>query len=381
MPVRWSPSRPWQLAAGLAVALVATRWQPALAVACAIVWACVVYRQPLSGWTEALRFDPRLIATTPALLAGLLICLALLLLSLFPARFAPFDPNFQTRALETIDGKVMAPPFPPHPPYLLGTDNGRHDLLSRLIHGTASTLGVAVSVVALRLLIGSGLGWAAGWYRGKGGEVALTAVALSATIPALLFAWVFIVAIGPGAGFVVFVLGLGLTGWAPWAQLLNDEVRRLRREPFMEAAEAVGVPPQRQLSHYILPNLLPLLIATAAQEMAAALLLLAELGFLGVFYGNGTVINPGDLAQGAVSVSFRDWAGMLAGTRFEVFRNWWLPLAPAGAFLVAILGFTLLGTGLRQVLDRPSRRGARRPSGKHNQRSTIDERTMKGANP
>ena len=120
----------------------------------------------------------------------------------------------------------------------------------------------------------------------------------------------------------------------------------------MEAAEAVGVPPQRQLSHYIVPNLLPLLIATAAQEMAAALLLLAELGFLGVFYGNGTVINPNDLAQGAVGATFRDWAGMLAGTRFEVFRNWWLPLAPAGAFLVAILGFTLLGTGLRQVLDR-----------------------------
>jgi peptide/nickel transport system permease protein len=283
--------------------------------------------------------------------------------------------------LQTIGGQVMAAPFPPHPPYLLGTDNGRHDLLTRLIYGTASTLGVAVSVVGLRLLLGCGLGWAAGWQRGKWGDAALAAIAMSATIPALLFSWVFIVAIGPGAGFGVFVLGLGLTGWAAWAQLLNDEVRRLRREPFMEAAEAVGVPPQRQFSHYVVPNLLPLLIATAAQEMAAVLLLLAELGFLGVFYGNGTVINPNDLAQGTVGVTFHDWAGMLAGTRFEVFRNWWLPLAPAGAFLVAILGFTLLGTGLRQVLDSPGRRGPPRPIRKRRHFPAIGKWIMKGARP
>jgi peptide/nickel transport system permease protein len=376
-----SPARPWQLVAGCLVALVIARWHLALAVACAAAWSGIVYRQPLAGWTEALRFDPRLIATTPAFLAGLVLCLALLLLALFPGRFAPFDPNHQTLALETIGGRVMAAPFPPHRPYLLGTDNGRHDLLSRLIYGTASTLGIALSVVALRLLLGCGLGWAAGWYRGRWGEAALAAIGMSATIPALLFSWVFIVAIGPGAGLGVFVLGLGLTGWAPWAQLLNDEVRRLRREPFMEAAEAVGAPPQRQLSHYIVPNLLPLLIATAAQEMAAALLLLAELGFLGVFYGHGTVINPNDLAQGAVGATFHDWAGMLAGTRFEVFRNWWLPLAPAGAFLVAILGFTLLGTGLRQVLESPGRHRPSRPNRKRRYSSATDERTMKGAQP
>src|SRR3954452_618821 len=111
MQARLSLARPWQLAAGWLVALVIARWQLPLGLACGAVWAGIVYRQPLAGWTEALRFDPRLIATTPAFLAGLIICLALLLLALFPARFAPFAPTHQTLALETIGGQIMAAPF------------------------------------------------------------------------------------------------------------------------------------------------------------------------------------------------------------------------------------------------------------------------------
>jgi peptide/nickel transport system permease protein len=377
MPARWRVSRPWQFGTGCAIALVVAHWHPALAVAGLAVWTGAVYRQLLAEWTAALRFDPRRIVTTPALLFGLVICLGLLLVALFPARFAPFDPSYQTAVLQTIDGRVMAAPFPPRAPFLLGTDAARHDLLSRLLYGTGSTLGVAVGVVALRLALGCGLGWVAGWHGGRWGDAALVATAVSATVPALLFAWVFIVAIGPGSGFAVFVLGLGLTGWAHWTQLLHDEIRRLRRQPFMEAATAVGVPARRQLSHYLVPNLLPLLIAVAAQEVAAALLLLAELGFLGVFYGHGTVINPADLDQGAIAVPFHDWAGMLAGTRFEIFRNWWLPLAPAGAFLIAILGFNLLGDGLRQELELPGRRprlARRRRRRRPFARATADQR-------
>jgi peptide/nickel transport system permease protein len=250
-----------------------------------------------------------------------------------------------------IDDRIMAAPFPPNSQFILGTDPGRHDLLSRIIHGAGSTLSIALSVVALRLIIGCGLGWLVAWARGSWGRLAAHLTTASATIPTLLFAWVFIVAVGPGAGFTVFVLGLGLTGWAHWTQLLEDELRQIRLQPYMEAAEAVGVPARRQLSRYVLPNLLPVALPILAQEVAAALLLLAELGFLGVFYGNGQVISPQNLDQGTFYLEFHDWAGMLAGTRLEVFRHWWLPVAPAGAFFIAIVGFHLLGDGLRAVLE------------------------------
>src|SRR5262249_40415282 len=133
--------------------------------------------------------------------------------------------------------------------------------------------------------------------------------------------------------------------------LLDDEMRHLRRQPYLKAAEAVGVPPSGVLRRYLLPALLPVALPALAQELAAALLLLAELGFLGVFYGHGTVVSPDTLSHGTPYVAFNDWGGMLAGTRLEVFRSWWLPLAPAGAFFLAILSFTLLGEGLRAVLD------------------------------
>jgi ABC-type dipeptide/oligopeptide/nickel transport system permease subunit len=119
----------------------------------------------------------------------------------------------------------------------------------------------------------------------------------------------------------------------------------------MEAAEAIGVPPNTQLRRHILPNLLPLIIPNLSQEVAAALLILAELGFLGVFYADTVVINFTDLLQQRATPNTMEWAGMLAGTRLEVFRWYWLPLAPAGAFFIAILGFNLLATGLREALE------------------------------
>lgn len=287
----------------------------------------------------------------PSLLIGVLLCGGLLLVSLVPAQFAPYDPSYQTPVLQEINGQTMIAPFPPESRFLLGTDLDRHDLLTRVVYGTGNTLAIAVVVVIIRLIIGCSLGWHIAWTRGRWGQVTALLTSVSATIPSLLFAWVIVVAIGPGTGFTAFVLGLGLTGWAPWSQLIGDEIQRIRRQPYMEAAEVAGVPAGRQLRRHILPNLLPIAIPTLSHEIAAALLILAELGFLGVFNGHGEVVSLDRLAQDVLYVPYNDWGGMLAGTRLEVFRNWWLPVVPAGAFFVAIAGFSLLGVGLRTILD------------------------------
>jgi peptide/nickel transport system permease protein len=287
----------------------------------------------------------------PALLLGALLCGGLLVIGAFPAAFAPYDPSYQTPALQMINGQPMVAPFPPETRFILGTDLGRHDLLSRVVYGAGGTLAIATVVVVIRLVIGCSLGWQIAWSRGGCGQVTALLTAVSATIPSLLFAWVLIVAIGPDTGFLAFGLGLGLTGWAPWSQLIGDEVRRIRRQPYMEAADVVGVPVGRQLRQHILPNLWPVVIPTLGHEFAAALLILAELGFLGVFNGHGAVVSLDRLSQSTLDIPYHDWGGMLAGTRLEVFRDWWLPVVPASAFFVAIAGFSLLGEGLRAVLD------------------------------
>ena len=205
----------------------------------------------------------------PALVAGTVIVLGLVLIALFPGVFAPRDPEAKGRFLLEIGGQVYAAPFPPNVLYPLGSDSEARDLLSRLMYGTRRTLGIAVSIAVVRVALGAGLGVLAGWVGGAAGGWALTLSAVSATFPSLLFAWVIILAIGPGAGFGVFIVALGLTGWAHWTQLLATAVRRIRALPYMVAAEAVGVPPRTQLLRHVLPNLLPLIIPTLAQEVAA----------------------------------------------------------------------------------------------------------------
>ena len=294
----------------------------------------------------------RNVAANPALVLGALIFMALLATVLFPAQLAPFDPEEQGSMLQKIDGQFHTAPYPPGPRYLLGTDNQARDLLSRVIYGARHSLGLALLVATLRIVIWGTLGWAAARHPGEVRRYVLVLASTSATVPSLLFAYLVIATIGPQQGIAVFVMGLSLTGWAPWTQMVFDAIQRIRSETYMEAAIAVGSTARSQLRYYFLPNLLPVLIPAAAQEIAASLLIVAELGFLGVFLGAGHDMSLADLLGSDQPIlSYPEWAGMLAGTRFEIFIHWWLPIVPAGAFAVAILGLNLFGDGLREALD------------------------------
>ena len=299
---------------------------------------------------RAVRTAVRLLSNT-ALLAGVLMIAALVLCSLAPGVFAPYGPDERLGILQLVDGVVEGAPFAPNPQYPLGSDPRSRDILSLLIYGARNTLAVVAAVTLLRLLIGGFLGIVAGWRRGAIGHQILSFTSLSGSIPSLLFAYIFIVSANPKLGFPVFLLGMGLTGWAEWANTLNGYVRWARSQPFFEGALVLGSTPAHIVRRHLASVLAPHLLLAAAIEVGAAMLLLAELGFLGVFMGE----DPGRLIpQETRAVAVPEWAAMLAGSRIELFYRPWMPLFPALAFLVAILGFNLLGLGLRDWLD-PSR--------------------------
>jgi peptide/nickel transport system permease protein len=289
--------------------------------------------------------------THPALLVGLLVILFLLTAVMVPGMMAPYGPNERGSVLQMINGQWHAPPYAPGGWYLLGTDPQARDLLSRIIYGARVTLGIALCVTMLRIGIGASLGLLADRYPGEIRRYCLILAGTSATVPSLLFAYLVIATIGPNRGLAVFIIALSLTGWAPWTQLVYDGMQRIRRETYMEAALAVGSTTRSQLRYYFLPNLLPMLIPAGAQELAAGLLVLAELGFLGVFLGMDHTMSLADLLGGEQpDLSYPEWAGMLAGTRLEIFNHWWLPIVPAGAFALVILGLNLFSDGLREAL-------------------------------
>ena len=299
----------------------------------------------------------------PVLLLGILIIGAILLVALRPDWFAPYGPNEKGPVFQEINGEIVVRPYPPSPLYPLGSDPEARDLLSRIIHGARITLSIALLAAILRIVTGVVLGWVATRSTNLNSHAILTLSKAAAAIPSLLFAYLIIAALSPSRGPLVFIIGIGLTGWTPWAQLIYYSVRRIEAEPYMEAANAVGSTARFKIRHYMLPNVLPVVIPTIAQEMVNTLLLLAELGFIGLFLGSLRPIPIDDLLRGyRPDLPMPEWGGMLAGTRFYIFRSAWIPLAPTGAFAVTILGFYLLAEGLRQLFDMPQRRKAARLS-------------------
>ncbi len=302
------------------------------------------------------RFGSSLVRN-PVLWLGLLIVGTLVTVALQPAWFAPYGPNEQGPVFQEINGELIVRPYPPSPLYPLGSDPEARDLLSRIIYGARVTLAIALSSAILRIAVGVILGWVATREKNLRRRTILALANGSAAIPSLLFAYLIIAALGPSRGLMVFVIGMGMTGWAPWTQLIYHGVRRIEAEPYMEGANAVGSTTRFKILHYLLPNMLPMVIPLMVQEMVNTLLILAELGFIGLFLGSLRPIPIDDLLRGyRPDLPTPEWGGMLAGTRFYIFRSAWIPMAPTAAFAVTILGFYLLAEGLRHFYEMPQRR-------------------------
>ena len=311
-------------------------------------WETAEYSRAESGLDRIAIGAIRFLGNT-SLVAGSLIIGILLVAMVVPQVLSRQGPDVQGRRLiYDDDGEGVVHPYSPSWRHPMGTDTSGRDLLSRVVYGTRKTITLCLAVTALRLLIGGGLGTIAGWRRGPLGHQILSFSVVAASIPSLLFAYILIVSIGPQLGFGVFFLGLGLTGWAELTNLVDGTVRWIRVRPFIEAATAIGGSPAHMIRRHLLPNLLPQLLPAAMLELSAVLLVLAELGFLGVLIGHGSV---GIIPQEMRFIKDPEWAGLLAGNRNVIFRWPWLPLGPALAVMVAILGFNLLGMGLRGWFD------------------------------
>ncbi|NIN65025.1 MAG: ABC transporter permease subunit [Anaerolineae bacterium] len=295
----------------------------------------------------------------PYFIIGSVLVILLVLMAFLGPEVAPHNP-YQVKRLQWIDGELHKAPFPPSDLYPLGTDDQGRDQLSLLLYGAGVTLVLAFVATVVRLLLGLILGTITGWWPGSLFDRAVTAITeLLAAIPGLILAMLVVFAVGVRRGQVAFIAALSLVGWGEVAQIVRGHVLTIRNRLYIMAARAVGLSPANILSRHVLPNLLPTLLALAALEMGAALLLLGELGFVQLFIGGGRT--GFDMATWEVHHYFDvpDWGAML-GSSWRWFRSYpWFPMAPALAFFVAILGFNLFGYGLQRFLER----GRFHPSG------------------
>jgi peptide/nickel transport system permease protein len=287
------------------------------------------------------------------LLVGGLIVLALFIGVLFGPVLAPENPYLQgRRGIHYEDGVFHVPPFPPSPEHPLGTDELGRDTLSMLLYGTRNTLVAAAFITMARLALGLVLGGLAGWHENQlVDRLTMGAIQILAALPLLLMAVLLIFALDIRRGLPVFIIALCVVGWGEIAQYVRAEFIRVKHEPYLDSGRAIGLSPLELAVRYVLPNVLPALVVITLLEMGAVLMILGELGFIGVYVGGGVSRQVDDFTRERY-FSVPEWGAMMAASHAWTRSRPWMILFPAIAFFVSVIGFNLLGEGLRRLIDR-----------------------------
>ena len=297
------------------------------------------------------REDLRRVIANPALVAGLLGALALAVVALFGPQLAAGDPNAQRIVLFFPDGKFAVPPSPPDQWYPLGTDPLGRDQLARVLYGARLTFTVVLLALFIRASLAIVVGVLGGWLGGVVDRGLTTVTNAIGGIPQFLLALLIAVALREHA-ILGFTLALGLVGWAEGAQFVRSEVVRIRTTGYVEAARALGSRTSGLLRRHVLRGLAPQLFGLFSLEAGSTLLLLAELGFLGVFMSGGIYLVD---AQNRPILPARDrapeWGQMLAGAQQYAFSNQYVAFVPGVVVCAAVFVFNLLGEGVRNATD------------------------------
>ena len=285
-------------------------------------------------------------------MVGGIIVLGLFAIIILGPQLSPHSP-YTTQGLTIEDGVFSIPPFEPDEVYPWGTDMLGRDILSLVISGTQQTLFLAISVVLARIFVGFLLGAIAGWLNGsKLDRLIISLAEIIAAFPTLLLAMILVLAFGIRLGVKPFVIALGFVGWGEIMQYVRSEVMLIRPKLFIESAVALGARSPRIIWRHVLPNLIPSLVSIIVLEMGAVLMLLGELGFIGIFIGGGAFA---DLDVSGPPFHYSDvpeWGAMLSNVRTYARSYPWMAIYPAGAFFVSIMGFNLLGEGIRRLIER-----------------------------
>jgi len=228
----------------------------------------------------------------------------------------------------------LRPPSPTHP---FGTDEVGRDIYSRVIIGTGLSLQIGLIIIFVAMGIGVPLGIIAGYFGGWVNEFIMRITDIFLSIPGLLLALAIVGALGPGIKNAM--LALSIVWWPGYVRLVQGKTLSLREESFVEAAKSIGASKLRIVFNHILPNCTSPIIVKASMDMGMAILFAANLGFIGV----------------GAQPPIPEWGAMISTGRNYLPDHWWMATFPGLAILITVLGFNLLGDGLRDVLDPQSR--------------------------
>jgi peptide/nickel transport system permease protein len=257
---------------------------------------------------------------------GLIIIAVLVLCAVFAGVLAPFPQDVDTYHLPR---RLLGP----SETNFLGTDRMGSDIFSRLLFGARLTILIALVATSAAVLIGVPVGLVAGYYNNRCGDLLMRISDVFLAVPQIVLAIAIAQTLGPAIHNVI--LALSITYWPFWARLVYAETRSVRHEVFIEAAIALGASPLRVMVLHVLPSIASSVIVRTTIGLGGTILVAAALGFLG--------LGPPPPTP--------EWGRMIAESREFLPQAWWYAAAPGVAILLVVMGFNLLGDGLRDALD------------------------------
>lgn len=271
-------------------------------------------------------------------MVGLAILLLVLLVAAFAPQLAQEDPYTSLGGEQkwriSFDSKLEAP-SDEHP---LGTTHNGNDLLSMIIYGTRVSLRIGFTVVVSGLVIGTVLGAVAGYFGGVVDEVLMRVTDVFLSIPGLILAMAVVAALGQGLENVMYALIV--VWWPIYTRIIRGQVLSVRENQYVEAARSVGASHARIIGKHVLPNSWAPVIVQATLDFGNTILVAAGLSFIGLGAPPGTA----------------EWGLLISQGRSFFPLSWWYVTFPGLAILITVLGFNLLGDGLRDIMDPKLRR-------------------------
>ncbi len=265
------------------------------------------------------RFKRNKIAVTGAIIVSFLFIIAL-----FAPLLSPYKQNDIDR------NHILEPPSLKHP---FGTDDLGRDVFSRMIYGARTSLLVGFVAVGIATIIGIFFGSIAGYYGGWTDRIIMRFIDIMLTIPTFFLILAVIAFVGPSIWNIMIVIGF--TSWMSVARLVRAEFLSLKEREFVLAAKATGASDRRVIFKHILINSLAPVFVSAVLGIAGAVLLESGLSFLGL----------------GVQPPTPTWGNILTLGKDNIEIAWWLSVFPGFAILITVLGYNLLGEGIRDALD------------------------------
>ena len=260
----------------------------------------------------------------PLAVVGALIILGLILTAAFAPWIAPASPYGQDLA------NRLQPPSGQH---WMGTDELGRDIFSRVVYGSRITLTIVALVAVISAPLGLIVGAVAGYFGGWPDRLLMGVTDIFLSMPKLILALAFVAALGPGIENAI--IAIAITAWPAYARIARAETLIFRDSEFISAVRLLGASHGRIIFRHVLPLCTSSMIVRVTLDMAGIILTAAGLGFLGL----------------GAQPPLPDWGAMISRGRTFILDPWWVATMPGFAIILVSLGFSLLGDGLRDVLD------------------------------